>query len=60
MNRLSYLGGQMVWVQGTIYSIVVHTSATWRLQLNDPCVAAMRPDIKVLWLLVIAFVIHEL
>ena len=28
--------------------ITVHVSATWRIWLNDPCTAAMRPCIKLL------------
>ena len=30
----------------------VHIGATWRIRLNDTCAAAMRPYIKLLWLLV--------
>jgi len=30
----------------------VHTDATWRIPLNCPCVAAMRPVVKLLWPLV--------
>jgi len=26
----------------------VHMGASWRIQLNRPCVAAMRPDLKLL------------
>jgi len=31
----------------------MHIDATWRLQLNHPCVAAMRPCVKLLWPLVV-------
>jgi len=31
----------------------VHTSATWRIPLNRPCAAAMRPVVKLLWPLII-------
>jgi len=27
----------------------VHTGATWQIRLNRPCVAARRPDVKLLW-----------
>jgi len=27
----------------------VHSGATWRIQLNRPCAAAMRPVVKLLW-----------
>jgi len=30
----------------------VHIGATWRIRLNHPCVAAMRPYVKLLWPLV--------
>ena len=30
----------------------VHIGATWRIQLNRPCAAAMRPYVKLLWPLV--------
>jgi len=31
----------------------VHMCATWRIRLNPPCVAAMRPYVKLLWPLAI-------
>jgi len=31
----------------------VHIDATWRIRLNHPCAAAMRPYVKLLWPLVI-------
>jgi len=31
----------------------VHIGATWRIRLNRPCVAAVRPCVKLLWPLVI-------
>jgi len=30
----------------------VHIGATWRIRLDRPCVAAMRPYVKLLWPLV--------
>jgi len=27
----------------------IHTVANWRIPVNRPCAAAMRPDIKSLW-----------
>jgi len=30
----------------------VHIDATWRIRLNHPCAAAMRPYVKLLWPLV--------
>ena len=32
----------------------MHIGATWRIQLNRPCAAAMRPYVKLLWPFVIA------
>ena len=32
----------------------VHIGATWRIRLNRPCAAAMRPYVKLLWPLVVA------
>ena len=34
----------------------VHISATWQIWLNHPCVAAMRPYVKLLWPLVIILI----
>jgi len=31
------------WVQGSMYYMGVHIVATWRIRLNRPCAAAMRP-----------------
>ena len=33
----------------------VHIGATWRRQQNDPCAAAVRPCVKLLWSLVLFF-----
>jgi len=30
----------------------VHTGATWRIRLNRPCAAAIRPYVRLLWPLV--------
>ena len=35
----------------------VHIGATWRIRLNRPCAAAMRPYVKLLWPLVIIIII---
>ena len=37
------------WVKGTMYYVAVHIGATWRIWLNHPCVAVMRPYVKLLW-----------
>jgi len=38
---------------GFIYGLYgVHIGATWRIRLNCPCAAAMRPYVKLLWPLV--------
>jgi len=33
----------------------MHIGATWRIRLNRPCAAAMRPYVKLLWPLVICY-----
>jgi len=40
--------GNHFWI--SIYG--VHIAATWRIRLNGPCAAAMRPYVKLLWALV--------
>jgi len=44
----------MATIFGFLY-IGVHIVATWRIRLNRPCAAAMRPYVKLLWPLVIAW-----
>jgi len=34
------------------FYIWMHIGATWRIRLNRPCAAAMRPCVKLLWPLV--------
>jgi len=34
----------------------LHIGATWRIRLNCPCVAMMRPHVKLLWPLVITII----
>jgi len=38
----------LLWAQGSVYYVGVHTSATWRMPFNRPCAEAMRPVIKLL------------
>jgi len=42
------LGWGLGWVQGNVLG-GVHTGAMWQLPLNRPCMAAMRPVVKLLW-----------
>jgi len=35
------------WVQGSMYYMGVHIVATWRIRLNRPCAAAVRPFCEV-------------
>jgi len=42
--------GNHLWL--SIYG--VHNGATWRIRLNRPCAAAMRPYVKLLWQLVVS------
>jgi len=44
----------MATIFGFLY-IGVHIGATWRIRLNRPCAAAMRPYVKLLWPLVIVW-----
>jgi len=37
----------------------VHIGATWRIRLNRPCAAAMRPYVKLLWPLVIIVIYYS-
>jgi len=65
LNRsICHFGSQLWWAERSTCSIVVvrwhqcaftgeHIGATWRIRLNRPSVAAMRPYVKVLWPLVI-------
>ena len=39
--------------QGSMCYIEVHIGAIWRIRLNRPCAAAMRPYVKLLWSVVV-------
>jgi len=41
------------WQPFLSFYVWVYIGATWQIRLNRPCVAAMRPYVKLLWPLVI-------
>jgi len=46
--------GMWTWVDGSKHVLDgVHIGASWRIRLNRPCAAAIRPFVKIFWSLVI-------
>ena len=50
--RIPCTYGRLSWQQVLALN-EVHIGATWRIRLNPPCAAAMRPYVKLLWPLVL-------
>jgi len=45
-NRLNRSRCWLVRAKGTTHSTAVYIDASWRIRLDDPCTAAMRPCVK--------------